>query len=383
LFGESNRSLAQAIAEVISVGIKGGTIAPVDNASGQPPRVPKGETGEYVQSKPGVSVLPPHYDDIVVSATSATITVTGDPNERVLVGSGSLAFYEGGAPHGSGTIAGGGGNNLINIPGSDKGDWLIALGNGNNTVDAAGRGSDTISTGTGHNLIHAGVGHSVIVTAGTDTITAGGSDTVFAGGSDLIYGGKRLFFVGGGGSTVFGGAGSDTLSGGTGPDLFIGGSAGHNLITAGTGLATLVGSASGDQLFANGADPQILYAGGGRETLSGANASGADTFVGGSGKDLIIGNTTNDTFLAGSGNETITASPTAGNVFEFIYGQAGGKVLVQDLFSATQVSLDLEGYGGASPTQTLTKGGLVVSLSDGTQITFQNIHSDITKITSH
>ena len=231
--------------------------------------------------------------------------------------------------------------------------------------------------------VHLGVGPSIIVATGADTIAAGGSHEVFAHGVDLSYSGKSLFFVGSGGATVFGGSGSDTLTGGKGSDLFIGGSGGHNLLNAGTGLATLVGSASGDQLFAHGADPQILYAGGGRETLSGAHASGADTFVGGSGKDLIIGNATNDTFIAGSGNETITASPSAKNVFEFVDGHAGGTVLVRDLTSASQVSLLLSGYGGASPTQTLTKDGLVVSLSDGTKITFQNIHSDITKITSH
>jgi hypothetical protein len=105
--------------------------------------------------------------------------------------------------------------------------------------------------------------------------------------------------------------------------------------------------------------------------------------VGGSGKDYFVGNTTHSTFVAGSGNETISAAPGATNVFDFVKGQAGGQMLVENLFTPSQVTLDLSGYGGAKPTQLLTSGGLVVSLSDGTQITFENIHSgSVTKISS-
>ena len=53
--------------------------------------MPGGKTGEYVQSQPGVSPLPPGYDDVVVSAPSAQITGDGDANEKVLVGSGNLS----------------------------------------------------------------------------------------------------------------------------------------------------------------------------------------------------------------------------------------------------------------------------------------------------
>ena len=55
----------------------------------------------------------------------------------------------------------------------------------------------------------------------------------------------------------------------------------------------------------------------------------------------------------------------------------------QDLTSASQVSLVLQGYGNAwQPVQTNTVAGLTVTLSDNTKITFTNIASGtITNIT--
>jgi hypothetical protein len=188
--------------------------------------------------------------------------------------------------------------------------------------------------GEANNRVHAGSG---------DTITAAGKDTIFASGSDLIHGDKRPYFVGSGGSTVFGGSGGDKIAGGTGP-------------------ATLAGSASGDRLF--------------------ANRSGPRTFDAGSGKDPITGNPPSNTFLAGFGNATITAAPAVRNVFEFINGQAGGKELVRDLFSVSQPSLDHSRSGGAGPAQKLAAGGLMVTLSDGTTVTFQHLRSNTAKVTT-
>ena len=109
-----------------------------------------------------------------------------------------------------------------------------------------------------------------------------------------------------------------------------GGSGGHNLLFAGTGNATLFGGGNGDRLFAEGHNAQALHAGVGNETLSGAGATGNDTFYGGAGHTQIIGGVGNDTFVAGTGNATVTAaSHAASDLFVFTNGQAGGNDLIK------------------------------------------------------
>jgi len=376
----ANAVLAQQVAGAIQSGLAGGTIQAADSKSGPPPSLPPGVTGEFVQSTSGVTLLPPGYTFLVDSAPTAVVFGSGAPGESILVGSGNLSFF---ATGGSGSVVGGGGNNIINIPSSDPGAWDIALGNGNNVIRALGSGNDTITAGTGHNTIQLGSGSDFITTAGSDTILAsGGSETVTATGSDIVFGNaSQLFFVGsgGGGSTVYGGTGSDTVFGGSGPDLMFGGSAGNNLLQAGAGAATLFGGGSGDQLFAAGSGPQALHAAAGNETLFGGFASGNDTFYGGAGSDQITTGFGNNTVVAGAGAATVAAVGT-NNVFDFIHGQAGGSELVQFLTDASQVHIALTGYGAneaanAVAGQTVGSGGVTITLSDNTTVTFQNVGS--------
>ena len=107
-------------------------------------------------------------------------------------------------------------------------------------------------------------------------------------------------------------------------------------------------------------------------TSSGSSASGAsDTFVGSAG---------NTTVVASSGANNGGSNPT--NLFEFIHDSAGGTELVQGLTSIGQVDLHLSGYAsndtGSVASQNNTGGNLNVTLTDGTQITFQNITSPLT-----
>ncbi len=102
-------------------------------------------TGEFVQSKSGPTLLPKGYDFVVDSAKSAEILGNGDANEAVLVGKGNLQFF---ALGGSGSVIGGGGNDMFASTPTDNGNWLIALGNGNDSIRAFGGGNDTISTGS-------------------------------------------------------------------------------------------------------------------------------------------------------------------------------------------------------------------------------------------
>jgi Ca2+-binding RTX toxin-like protein len=377
---DANALLARYIAGAIKTGLADGTVQAFDNKSGFAPPLPPGTTGEFVQSKSGATVLPKGYDFVVDSAKNAQIFGNGDDNEAVLVGSGNLQFF---AVTGSGSIIGGGGNDLIVTSPADSGSWLIELGNGNDSIRAFGSGNDTISTGSGHSMLQLGSGNDFITTTGSDTIMAGtGSETVDAiGANDVVYGNaSKLFFLAGGAATIFGGTGSDTVFGSTGKDLLEGGSAGNNFLQAGSGPATLFGGGDGDQLYAGGNKRQELHAAGGNETLSGVFASGNDTFYGGSGSDQIFGSNGKSTFVAGTGSATVTASPGSQNLFEFMKTLGGGSELVTGLTDPSQVHIDLSGYGKnevkyALAHQTTTDGSVTITLSDNTSVTFQNISS--------
>jgi Ca2+-binding RTX toxin-like protein len=380
---QSNAALAQRIADAIRNGVDNNTILPVDNKFGPPPPLPTGVTGEFIQSIPAVSLLTPGFVDVVNTAKTGAIYGSGDANEQVLSsGKGNLTFY---ATGGSGTVAAGGGNNLVSIPTTDTGAWLIATGNGNDTIRAMGPGNDTISAGGGSNVIQLGTGNSFIVSGGADTIFASmGSETITSGdtkAADVVYGNASnidLNFVGGAGATVFGGTGSDTVLGGTGSDLLFGGSAGNNFLQAGSGPATLFGGGNDDQLYAGGGSPQELHAGAGNETLFGGFASGSNTFYGGTGSDQIFGGGGSNTFVGAAGSATITAG--ASNLFEFINSAAtsGGMDTVEGLTNASQVNIALTGYGpseaaNAVAGQTTNGSSVTISLSDGTKVTFENI----------
>ncbi|HEX3992390.1 MAG TPA: calcium-binding protein [Acetobacteraceae bacterium] len=380
---DANAVLARYIAGVIKTGLAGGTIDAFDNKSGSPPSLPPGVTGEFVQSHSGSTMLPKGYDFVVDSAKSAQIFGNGDDNEAVLVGKGNLQFF---AMGGSGSVIGGGGNDMFESTSSDNGNWLIALGNGNDSIRAFGGGNDTISTGSGHSILQLGSGSDYITTTGSDTVLAGsGSETINAiGAHDVVYGNaSSLLFVAGGAATIFGGSGSDTVLGSAtskGADLFEGGSAGNNFLQAGNGPATLFGGGDGDQLYAGGGGPQQLHAAGGNETLFGGFGSGSDTFYGGSGADQITGGTGTNTFVAGTGTATITASPGSMNVFDFMKTMGGGSETVTGLTDQSQVHIDLSGYGKnevkyALAHQTTANGSVTVTLSDNTTVTFQNIAS--------
>ena len=111
---QTNAALAQRIADAIRVGVDNNTIFQADNKFGPPPPVPAGQTGEYIQSLPSTTILPQGYTDVVNTAKTGNIFGSGDPNEGILSGAQSnLAFF---ATGGSGTVAAGGGNNLISIP---------------------------------------------------------------------------------------------------------------------------------------------------------------------------------------------------------------------------------------------------------------------------
>jgi Ca2+-binding RTX toxin-like protein len=419
----SNAALATQLAGLITDGIRTLEIIPASDASGRLPPVPRGKTGEYTQLDSGTTILPRGYDAYVTTAPNAVAFGSGDANESILSGeTTNLTFIAG---DGSGTVVAGGGTNRLVIAASDRGAWSLNTGNGNDVILALGSGDDTIAAGAGRNAILLGTGSNLVMSVGDDTVTAGnsggaatsgrgdeggdhrgirggkdsgsdqseskrqgmspgaGADTIDATGakSDVVFGGSGdlLFLGGSGGATIFGGSGSETYIGGAGGSQVVhGGSAGSNFLFAGDGAATLFGGGNGDNLFAFGDHDQTLIAGSGRETLSAAFSGGNDLLIAGSGNNSLVGGTGADTFVGGSGHDTVFATNPGASLFEFIKGQAGGTELVQDVFAATDVHIHLSGYGAGEAAHALTSqhaagGGVTISLTDGTKVTFQNI----------
>ena len=159
------------------------------------------------------------------------------------------------------------------------------------------------------------------------------------------------------------GCGNDTISLGTGAGPVQLGS-GSSAVTTG-GAATLFGGGNGDKLLANRSGAQILGAGTRNETLTGSSVGGAS-----------------DTFVGSGGATTVIASPSVTNVFEFIHDSAGGTEFVTGFTSIGQVDLHQAGYASNSLASVASQnnggGNLNIALSNGTQLTFQNITSPLT-----
>jgi Ca2+-binding RTX toxin-like protein len=368
--------IASQIAAAVTAGIQGGSLQPAPNAS-TPPALPPGTSSEWLQSQTGKTVLTSGYDDVLVTATNATIYGSNDANQAILAGAANLTFDVTG---GSGTIVAGAGNNTIAIPGNVEGAWTAILGNGNNVVIASGAGNTEITSGDGHNRITLGTGTAdVELGGGTDTIYGGsGSVTISAaaGGSQLVYAGAgNLLFLGGAGAaTILAGAGSDTIEGGSGTYVFHAGTAGNNSILAGTGLATLYGAANGDILQAQGSNTQVLRAGAGNETLSGIGSAGNDSLAGGSGNTVMIGGSGADTLAAGTGSATMTGGGSA-DVFLFTKGLAGGVDVITDFGNADMIAL--KGYAPNAAQSALNSAQVIgnstqFTLSDNTTVTLLN-----------
>jgi len=353
-----NVAIARQIAANITASVlAGNTVAHQDLT----PPLPAGKTGEFVKTIDGLSVMPAGYSDVVNVSKNAIIYGSGDNGQQILSGTGNLTFF---SFAGSGTLAGGGGDNSIYIAATDTGSWDINTDVGHNQIVDFGTGASSISPGGGSNLVQLGGGQYTVNSTGNDTVVGGtGAETVGVTGtaSDVVVGhSSDLNFINGqGASTVLGQAGSDTIFAGFGGGLYKGGSAGNNLLQGGFGAATLQAGGNNDTLIAGpGAAPQALFAASGSETLDGSGSSGADTFYGGSGHATIN---------LGLGT----------NIVGFIDGSAGGTDIVNSFASGTD-TINLHGYPSGEVSnvvgnQTLSGGNVTISLSDGTQVTFTSL----------
>jgi uncharacterized protein (TIGR03118 family) len=273
--------------------------------------------------------------------------------------------------------------------------------------------NSTIKSSGGDNVIRLGSGTNILVSRGSDTVVGStGADTVATGAnSAVVFGnGDRLAFFGGsasatviggaGASTIFGDGGSIMAFGGDGGGLIAGGSAGNNFLVAGAGASTLFGGGSGDVLFANGAAGDVLVAGSGDVTLSGGNSTGNNMLAGGAGNDLLVAGMGADTLAGGTGNATLVAGTGADmlvggagsnaffagqntammagsgrDLFIFVAGLASGAETVTGFGAGDSVHLEGFPVDGATAAsmQTNTGAGTMISLGDGTTVTFVGI----------
>lgn len=389
----SNFSVARQLAAQINADVASGALFPTyDDVP--PPTIPAGAAGGFYQTLSGSGGVPPGYTvDIVKVPGNAFVVSSGLPGQIILSDAETNLQFVAQGSAGSGTVVGGGGISTFTIAPENTGNWYLASGAGDDLIVATGSGSNTINAGAGTNTIILGPGANSVLSSGNDVIYGAldattGVDTINAltAESTIVRGNNAdIYFIGGsGGATLIGGSGSDTYFGAasSGPQYIRGGSAGNNYLQAAAGEATLFGGGDGDRLLARGSVSQTLVAGTGNETLSALAGTGADSLVAGSGRTLLVGGTGADTFVGGSGSSTI--QPLASDsTFEFIRGSAGGDAVVQDITDPQSIKIELTNYQNRESAyalnhQQVAGNSLVVRLSDGTRITFEDVNQKLT-----
>ncbi len=403
----------------------------VDASSGPVPAVP-GDVNEYVDNEAGQIAVPDGYQYLTegygVSSGSTLTPYNGFigygvfDNAVIDAGTDALSFQAGTGNEsivagGNITITtrvsgGGSGELLLDGTGSENvtlstGSWSVSTGNGTgsfalgagqDTVQA--NGADTITGGTGLDVVNfntnqqvytAGAGGAFVTDYGTaDTVNGGaGAVVAFAQGSGLhVQGGGgevTLVEAEGDNSLVADTSGVVVFAGPLGGSTYQTGSSyffytsggGADTINAGAGSEgpIVFGSANG-RISINavaGVSAPFVVAGAGNETIDGAGSGAGMIFFAGTGDADMIGGSGSNFYAASSGNSTMDGG--LGNVYEFINGYAGGTDVITDF---TQFdSLYLSNYGTAPGdgirSEIENNGTLDMTLSDGTQIQFDNI----------
>jgi len=259
------------------------------------------------------------------------------------------------------------------------GATMLVGGDGNDTV-VGGAGATTVLAGAGNNLVALNAGGGTVLSESRgDTILAGTGSAVIGAtqGATVFARDGALTFIGGANdSTVAGGTGSSTIFGGASGGVFAGGSAGRNVIVGGAKSSTIFGGGNGDTLFSGTGGGVIVAAATGNVTLSGSASGAAATFYAGGGANVIGGGAANEVFVAGRGQATMFGGAGADS-FVFVNGRAGGQVVLGDFNQAAGDRVLLQGYAGGAAAAlagaSVGGGSTVLSLSDGTRVTFQGV----------
>ena len=214
-------------------------------------------------------------------------------------------------------------------------------------------------------------------TDGSDTVNPGGTGPFvlfgFGGDDYLSASANHIFYGGAGNDTIMGSSGADTIHGGTGDDVIIvqgAGYAANDVIDGGSGtniLQIMAGSHAenvfasdaglkniasiellGNTTGASGVD--LSFQSEGFTLLS--NEERANTIIGGSGNDSIIGGMQSDALVGGAGNDTIIGGDESDTIWggagvDSLIGGAGNDVFI---FQAGDVALGevIDGGAGAA-----------------------------------
>lgn len=363
-----------------------------------------GDSGGIQNTGTVEGTVPAGYTGIIDAYTNQVAEIVGAPGQtnETVVGGGDFHFYTNG---GSGTVissAGtvGGGNQVWANPTND-GNWTVFFDGGSNSV-FANSGNFFIDDGnastTGSNLIFLGAtGNDTVWSYGTDTIIAapGGKafvaawvpGSVFFGNTgQSIYvnlGGADTFVAAGGSDTVFAAASGGTYFGNSGPLLFVSNPSVTGTLVTGSAPATVFGNTGVDLTLAGTTNGDIVVAATGSETLNAAAQTGNSVFFAGPGADSA------DSIVAGSGNNTLVAGPgsntlvggTGSDLFVF-YNHTPGGGADSILGWNSKDFADLSGYGAAGAnglpagtTMSVVNGSEVLTLPDGTTVTFVGVAS--------
>ena len=270
----------------------------------------------------------------------------------------------------------GGKGHVISATGT--GQSVIEAGSGHDTV-TLNNGSDLLATGIGSNTVYLQGGINQVHSQGNDTINIGGGiDQIEIGGAAFITPSNAMLNVRldtGASLTMHTGIGAVTVEGGYGGGSFSGGTNGGNRLVAGTSATTLYAGGDGDELLASGGTGTTLYGWGGHEILSGQFSQGANVFNPGGANVLMVDGSGTNTFNIGTGHADIVAKYGT-DLFDFTSGN-GNTTYISDMNIAT-AKIHLVGFAAGEAAHALATasnylGSEIVSLSDGTKITFANV----------
>lgn len=375
-------------------------------------------------------------DTIIGGAGSATVNVTNNAGVLSFGGNGSLTVTNGNYYNANvGTVIGGTGATTVNgtaliFAGSGS---LLATGSalytgryyvGADTI-VGGSGAATVSgvgqmiAGTGPLLFNATGGYSTLVTNPLGSATVNSSPAAYYTTSNLLLyaNGNTLYsdqagyltspsyyYSSSSYDTIIGQSGALTVNGAAHANI-TGSPAGNNRLIVG-GDSTVTAGGDGDYIAHTGAGamqyypvaiyysyyapaPTYITLAGGSETVAAAGNYGNMSITGGTGADLIMIGPGNVTVAPGSGATTIVgggnysvpyvSTPyTTSQEFVFTHG-TGGTTLIQNFNSAYEF-IHLIGYGANEAANALAGAVIsgndeILSLSDGTLLTFQNINN--------
>jgi hypothetical protein len=364
------------------------------------------------------------YASTVVGGSGAATVFAGTGAMQVIDGSGPISF--GGNSNAGSSVFGGTGPGASALNASLTGqNQTASVGSSAATITAAGNNNRVIGgdaslsvTITGSSAtIQAGSGSSAIVSSGNAALIVGGSvggsgslividtgtnDTIMGGASAttvtattgvataVIGGAGSLTFVGGSGTaTVMGGTGATSVMGGAGGVVFHAAASTNATVNAGAGTVTIFGASGTTQnllgtVTGTAARPNFAVAGSGNETLNAASSGSSDWLSvntqATSASTILIAGTGADTLIAGSAPGSVTMTGGSGTDAFVFFRQAGGGAqdMINNFTDADGVYIEGYGSGSAGALQAASivgPAGLVLTLNDGTTITFSNLSS--------